>query len=91
MPCLLVLFILVFPRIALFLTFLMSNYLERAYHGLLVPFLGFVFLPLTTLLYAWLVNTNQPMQGLNLLLLVIAVLIDAGGFGGGAYHRRPRG
>lgn len=90
MPCLFLILFLAFPRIALVLIFLMSNYLERAYHGLLLPLLGFIFLPLTTLAYAWMVNTGQPMAGINLIILLIAVIIDLGGLGGGEYHRRRR-
>jgi hypothetical protein len=81
---------LAFPRIALLLLFLFSNYLQRAYHGLLLPLLGFLFLPLTTLGYAWMVNTGQLVAGVNLLILIIAVVIDLGGLGGGEYHRRTR-
>ena len=88
MPCLLVILLLAFPRIALALLFFFSSYLERAYHGLILPLLGFVFLPLTTLAYAWMVNTRQPTAGINLLILVVAVVIDVGGLGGGEYHRR---
>ena len=90
MPCLLVILLLAFPRIALALLFFFSSYLERAYHGLILPLLGFVFLPLTTLAYAWMVNTRQPTAGINLLILVVAVVIDVGGLGGGEYHRRSR-
>lgn len=90
MPCLVVVLMLVFPRIVLALVFLFSNYLQHAYHGLLLPLLGFIFLPLTTLVYAWLVNTSQPLAGINLLILVVAIVIDAGGLGGGEYHRRSR-
>jgi len=90
MPCLLVILVLVFPRVALVLMFLTSHYLERAYHGLLLPLLGFIFLPVTTLVYAWMVNTAQPIQGVNLLILIFAVVIDVGGLGGGEYHRRRR-
>jgi hypothetical protein len=90
MPCLLLILFLIFPRIALAVIFLTSHYLERAYHGLLLPFLGFIFVPLTTLAYAWMVNTGQPIQGINLLVLVVAVVIDLGGVGGGEYHRRTR-
>ena len=90
MPCLLVILLLAFPRIALVLLFFFSNYLERAYHGLILPLLGFVILPLTTLAYAWMVNTGQPTEGINLLILVVAVVIDVGGLGGGEYHRRSR-
>jgi hypothetical protein len=90
MACLFVIFLAAFPRIALVLIFLLSNYLERAYHGLLIPLLGFIFLPLTTLAYAWLVNTGQPITGVTLILLIVAVVIDIGGLGGGEYHRRTR-
>ena len=90
MACLFVVFLLVFPRIALILMFRLSNYLERAYHGLLIPLIGFLVLPLTTLVYAWMANTAQPVVGLNLLILIIAVVIDLGGLGGGEYHRRAR-
>jgi hypothetical protein len=90
MPCLVVIVFLAFPRIALALLFLFSNYLQRAYNGLLLPVLGFLFLPLTTLAYAWMTNTRQPIAGFNLVLLIIAVVIDLGGLSGGEYHRRRR-
>lgn len=90
MPCLVLIVLLAFPRIALVLLFLFSNYLQRAYHGLLLPLLGFLFLPLTTLAYAWMTNTRQPIAGINLLILIITVVIDLGGLSGGEYHRRTR-
>lgn len=90
MPCLLLILFAAFPRVALVLVFLFSNYLDRAYHGLLLPLLGFIFLPLTTLVYAWMVNTGQPTAGVNLIILVVAVVIDIGGVSGGEYHRRRR-
>ena len=90
MPCLFLILILAFPRLVLLALFFLSNYLDRAYHGLLLPLLGFLFLPLTTLAYAWMVNSRMPIEGVNLLLLLLAVIIDMGGIGGGAYHRRRR-
>ena len=90
MPCLLLILLLAFPRVVLLLLFIFSNYLERAYHGLILPLIGFLFLPLTTLVYAWMANTGQSRQGVNLLILIVAVVIDLGGLGGGEYHRRRR-
>jgi Mg2+ and Co2+ transporter CorA len=89
-PCLFIVLILAFPRVVLVLMFLMSNYLQRAYHDLLLPVLGFIFLPLTTIVYAWEVNNRMPLAGINLLILVVAVVIDLGGLGGGEWHRRRR-
>jgi len=90
MPCLLALVVLAFPRIILVLMWLFSNMLDRAYHGLIIPLLGFIFLPITTIVYAWMVTSNLPMQGFNLLILVVAVLLDAGSHGGGMRHYRRR-
>jgi hypothetical protein len=90
MPCLFLILFLAFPRVAMVLMFLFSTYLQRAYHSLLILALGFVFLPLTTIVYAWLVNSHQHIEGVNLVILIVAVLIDAGGLGSGEYHRRGR-
>jgi hypothetical protein len=85
-----VLLILAFPRVVLVLMFLFSTYIQRAYHDLLIPILGFIFLPITTIVYAWLVNSHLPIEGINLIFLVLAVVIDVGGLGGGEVHRRRR-
>ncbi len=90
MPCLLLLVVLAFPRVVLAALLFFSNYLQRAYHGILIPLIGFFFLPLTTLTYAWLVNTGTPTEGVYLVVLLIAVLIDVGGLGGSEYRRRRR-
>jgi len=88
MPCLLLLAVLLFPRVVLVVMYLTSNYLQRAYHELLIPILGFLFLPLTTLTYAWLVNSHLPLAGVYVIILIVAVILDIGGWGGGEYHRR---
>ncbi len=87
MPCILLLLVLAFPRVILVCMFFLSNYLGRAYSNLLIPLLGFIFLPLTTIVYAWEVNSHMALQGVNLFLLLIAAIIDVGGLGGG-YSRR---
>ncbi len=90
MPCFLLLVILLFPRVALVLMWFFSTYLQRAYHGnFVLPVLGFIFLPLTTIVYAWELNSGMPTAGINLLWLLLAVVIDLGGLGGGA-HRRSK-
>jgi uncharacterized oligopeptide transporter (OPT) family protein len=89
MPCLFVLILLLFPRVVLALMWLFTNLLSRAYHGLLIPLIGFFFLPITTIVYALMVDYHVPIAGANLLILIVAVLLDAGSHGGGAdYYRR---
>ena len=47
------------------------DYLQRAFHGgLLLPQLGFIFLPLTTIVYAWELNDRMPMALLDRLTSV---------------------
>jgi hypothetical protein len=88
--CLVVFVVLLFPRAALALMWFFSTYLQRAFHGgLLLPVLGFIFLPLTTIVYAWELNSGMPTSGVNLIWLLIAVVIDVGGLGGGV-HRQTR-
>jgi hypothetical protein len=88
MPCLVVLLALAFPRLVLALMFLFSNYLERAFHGVLWPFVGFLFLPLTTIAYAWAINAYGSVDGFPLAVVVIAVLADLGLLGGAGRSRR---
>ena len=89
MPCFLLLAMLLFPRVVLLLMWFFSTYLQRAFHGgLVLPVLGFIFLPLTTIVYAWELNSGMPTAGINLLWLLIAVIIDLGGLGGA--HGRSR-
>jgi hypothetical protein len=91
MPCILLIVVDTLRRVALVLMWLLSTYLQRAFHGgLLLPILGFIFLPLTTIVYAWEINSGMPTAGINLLWLLIAVIIDLGGLGGGAHRHSQR-
>ena len=88
MPCLLLAIVLLSPRIVLALLFFFSDYLARAFHHhLLMLLLGFLFLPITTLVYAWEVNSHRPLEGINLVFLIIAVIVDIVAHGGGASRK----
>ena len=91
MPCLLVLLALLTPRLVLLLVWLFSDYLSRAYHTVIWPLLGFIFLPLTTLAYAWAINTNGSVSGIYFMVVLAAALIDLGTIGGSGDHARRRG
>lgn len=80
--------ILAFPRVGLLLLFFFTHYLDRAFRSVFVLLLGFIFLPLTTLVYAWMVNSGLPVAGINLLWLAIAAVVDLGSLGGGYSRRR---
>ena len=82
MPCLVAIGALIFPRLILVLVWLFSDYLGRAYETVIWPLLGFLFLPLTTLAYAFAINANGSVEGWYLAAVVVAVLIDLGIIGG---------
>jgi hypothetical protein len=76
------------PRFAIVLVVLFSDYIGRAYETFVWPFLGFLFMPLTTLAYAWAINSRGSVAGLQLVVVVIAVLMDLGVIGGSAASRK---
>ena len=66
------------PRFAILLVVLFSDYIGRAYDTTLWPLLGFFFMPLTTLSYAFAINSNGAVDGMYLVLVVVTVLLDLG-------------
>lgn len=84
MPCLLAALAFFAPRVVIILLVIFSTYIGQAYQTVLWPLLGFFFAPYTTLAYAFTINEHGAVEGIYLLLVVIAVLFDLGvlGFGG---------
>ena len=87
MPCLIGCLALSAPRFAIVLVVLFSDYIGRAYETRLWPLVGFFFMPLTTLAYAWAINSQRSVSGGYLVVVVIAVLMDLGIIGGSASNR----
>ena len=88
MACLLLLLAAAFPRLAITVLYFFTTYFDRAFPSLLLLVLGFVFLPLTTIVYARIVNGRYPIDGVYLIALILSVLVDLGVVGHGEYHRR---
>jgi hypothetical protein len=79
--CLLALFALISPRLALFVVWLFSDLLSRAYEEWWIPLLGFFLLPWTTLAYAvmWTAGTNG-VEGFEWFLVILAFVVDLGSY-----------
>lgn len=79
-----------FPRIAIVLLWLFTNFFRGVYDGLIIPVLGFLFLPLTLLVYTYIDKTYGPhMSTVQLVCIFVAVVVDLGLVGGGG-RLRPR-
>lgn len=88
MPCLLTLLALMAPRFVIFLVWLFSDFIGRAYETTLWPLLGFFFMPLTTLAYAAAIHWNGQVTGFYFAMVLFATLTDLGFIGGASYRQR---
>ena len=88
MCCVLAMLAFLGPRLVIFVLFLFTNYMSRAFDMFLLPFLGFLFLPWTTIAFAIARNEFGGLNGIGLLIVVLALLADIGIVGGGARSRR---
>jgi hypothetical protein len=86
--CLVALFALISPRVALFVVWLFTDWLSRAFDSWIVPLLGFFLLPWTTLAYAamWVYGHNG-VTGFEWFIVILAFLADLSSWSGG---RRAR-
>jgi hypothetical protein len=92
MPCLLGCLALAMPRVVLVLVWLTSDYLDRAYETRIWPLLGFFFLPLTTLAYAFAMNYGSHLwTPVGVAAVVTGVLVDLGLFRSGTRSRGGKG
>lgn len=89
MPCLFALLAVAFPRVAIILLWFFTNFFTGVYHGIIIPILGFIFLPLTLIAYTYIHRVYPgPLTAGELVVLFIAVIIDLGLVSGGAWGRR---
>jgi hypothetical protein len=88
MPCLLAILVAAFPRIAIVLLYLLTDFFHGVYHSLLLPILGFIFLPLTLLVYTYLLRLHTPLGTTQFVILFVAVILDLGLLG--TSHRLNR-
>ena len=90
--CIVSLFALISPRLALFFVWIFSDWLSHAYDSWIVPVLGFFLLPWTTLTYAafyeW--GDGRHVRGFEWFFVVLAFVIDLGAYVSGDRARGAR-
>lgn len=91
--CLFAIFAAAFPRLALLLVWLFSspNLVMRAFHNtLLLPILGIIFLPFTTLIYVLVYNPVVGVTGWGWVWVILGFLLDMSSYSSSAYTNRNR-
>jgi hypothetical protein len=88
-PCLIALFALIGPRVALVFTWIFSGMIGRAIDSWFVALLGFLFLPWTTLAYVvfYDVGPGLEVEGIEWFLVGLAFVVDLGSYVGGRSAR----
>jgi hypothetical protein len=78
MPCLLALMAAFFPRLALLFVWLARPAMVSAAFGssFLLPLLGVIFLPFTTLFYVFLYQPGIGLTGFDWIWIGLAVVLD---------------
>jgi|SRR5436305_2056176 len=80
-----------FARLALLYIWLWTPLVNRAFpNGLLLPLLGILFLPLTTLAYVLVFVPGIGVTGWGWLWVILALLVDLGAHSSSAYNNRHR-
>jgi hypothetical protein len=88
MGCLAVLLALISPRLALFVIWIFTDLLGRAFEEWYVPLLGFFLLPWTTLAYAVMWSSADGVRDFEWFIVVLAFVVDLGSYVGGSWTRR---
>ena len=74
-----------FPRVATLLLWLFTDYVQRAFQGeWLLPLIGVILLPYTTLVYILLYVWMNGVEGFAWFFVAVAFIFDVGAWFGGA-------
>ncbi|MGD9894187.1 MAG: hypothetical protein AB7R89_18285 [Dehalococcoidia bacterium] len=90
MCCLIAVLALLGPRVGIVLWWLADQRRwDSAWDTFIVPFIGFLFLPWTTLMFVAVAPFGN-VAGWDWLWLALALLVDLSSYGGGGYGNRSR-
>lgn len=76
-----------FPRVALVLLELFSDYNDRAFDSFWEGLVGFLLLPYTALFFVLMDNWQDGINGFGWFIVALGFLLDLGSYFGGASRR----
>ena len=78
------------PRLAIFLIWLFGDRMDYAFNSFWIGFIGFLFLPWTTLAWAVAYAPIQGVTGFGWFIVILGFVIDIGSYSSAAQARRAR-
>ena len=90
MACLFAILAASFPRLALLFVWLFTPLIHRAFDTFLVPLIGIVFLPFTTLMYVFAYIPGIGLTGWGWVWVFLGVLLDMAAYGSSVATNRER-
>jgi hypothetical protein len=90
MGCLFVLVAGFFPRVALVIVWIFTDYVDRAFDTFIIPLLGLIFLPFTTLIFALAWAPGVHVGNGRWIWVAIAFVIELFGYRSTARSNRER-
>lgn len=90
MACLFAILASAFPRLALLFVWLFTSLVYRAFDTFIIPLLGIIFLPFTTLMYVLAYIPGIGLTGWGWFFVILGVFLDMGAYGGSAAANRTR-
>ncbi len=88
MCCIVALMGLIGPRIAFGFAWIFTRQVSQAFDGILVPLVGVIVLPWTSLMWAIAYAPGKQVGGLGVLVVLVGVLLDLSSYVGGRRSRR---
>ena len=76
MPCLFAVFAAFTPRLALLLLLFFTDLFQQAFDGWVIPLLGIIFLPFTTLMYVFAAAPLGPANFWGWFCVFLGLLLD---------------
>jgi hypothetical protein len=86
--CLVFLLAIFAPRLALLFVWIFGDRVELAFDGWILPLLGLIFLPWTTLAYVFLWSPVQGVEGAEWIVVGLAFVVDMMSLASRAASRR---
>jgi uncharacterized membrane protein YuzA (DUF378 family) len=88
MGCLFALIAMLSPRLAVLILWLFTNYVDRAFAGFVLPLLGLIFAPWTTLMYVLVDVAPGGIHVAGWILVGLGAVLDISSYSQSAANRR---